>query len=315
MVIGLTSASTSDGAFKIESTFISPPDGSATIGGAHGDVAVSPTGEIYVSVEEGEHPGIQVYSADGRYIRNVPNVPTDLHGFVIASSGESNASIFGASLLGQRILKISLTGEILLEIPSTAIPDEFKTIKNDESIVSLTGVVVAPNGDIYAVDGYGRDFIHRFDKGGRYIDTFGGRDGQWGFRQCHRIAIDPRFEPVRLLCTDRLHNRVVQMDLSGRVLGVLAKDLDWPGALATYRDELAVGNLGGTVVIFDREGRRVATIGRNANSEEVKTNNISPDRWRPDVFYAPHGVAYTSEGNLLVTEWSRWGRLVRIVRH
>jgi len=52
--------------FTMDSKFLAPPPGMATIGDSHGDVAVSPAGEIYVSVQGGDYPGIQAYGADGR---------------------------------------------------------------------------------------------------------------------------------------------------------------------------------------------------------------------------------------------------------
>src|ERR1019366_10704410 len=70
--------------FTMDTKCLTPPDGMATIGDSHGDIAISPAGEIYVSVQGGDHAGIQVYSAQGRYLRNVPGAPTDLHGFIIA---------------------------------------------------------------------------------------------------------------------------------------------------------------------------------------------------------------------------------------
>src|ERR1700691_1937425 len=69
--------------FSLDSKFLTPPTGMATVGDSHGDIAVSPLGEIYVSVQGGDHAGIQVYSANVRYLRNVPGAPTDLHGFII----------------------------------------------------------------------------------------------------------------------------------------------------------------------------------------------------------------------------------------
>ena len=59
------------------------PTGEKQIGSMHGDVAVSSKGEVYVSVQGGSKAGIQVYSAKGKYLRNVPGAPGDFHGFVI----------------------------------------------------------------------------------------------------------------------------------------------------------------------------------------------------------------------------------------
>src|ERR1700719_3179037 len=76
------------------------------IGYMHGDVAVASNGEVYVSVQnmwyvkvylDGKeanadmglgpeyldpYAGLQVYAPNGSYLRNVPNAPTDLHGFI-----------------------------------------------------------------------------------------------------------------------------------------------------------------------------------------------------------------------------------------
>lgn len=301
-------------AFEMDSHFLMPPDGMLTIGDSHGDIAVSPTGEIYVSVQGGLRPGVQVYSGQGHYLRNVPNAPNDLHGFVIAAAPDGMPSIFGARLVGQQIVELALDGKVLLTISGSAIPDQYKARTDDRVSVNLTSVAVAPNGDIYAVDGYGLDFIHRFDRTGRYLNTFGGRGEPWDFKQCHKIALDSRFKPPRLLCADRQHDRLIHMDLEGHVLGVFAAGLRRPSALAVYRDELAVAELGGRVTVFDLQGKVIASIGENDNAQEVRTSQISPDRWDRGLFYSPHGITYDRSGNLLVTEWNQWGRVVLLSR-
>jgi len=266
-------------------------------------------------VEAGDHPGIQVYSPQGRYLRNVPNAPYDFHGFVIATAPDGTPNIFGASLFGQQAMQLTLDGKMVQTIQASSIPDRYKTEQDGKLSLYLTGIAVAPNGDIYVVDGYGRDFIHRFDKSGRYLATFGGQGEPWNFKQCHKIAIDPRFKPARLLCTDRLHDRLIHMDLDGHVLGVFAEGLRWPSALAVFQGELAVAELGGRVTILDLQGRVKASIGTNDNPDEIKTNRVPPEKWQSNLFYAPHGISYDANGNLLVTEWNQWGRMLRVDRN
>ena len=82
--------------------------GMATVGDSHGDIALTPKGEIYVSVQGGEHPGIQVYSAQGKYLRNIPGAPTDLHGFIIARAPDRKFCIYGVSRLAQQIVQMTL---------------------------------------------------------------------------------------------------------------------------------------------------------------------------------------------------------------
>jgi hypothetical protein len=101
------------------------PAGKSQLGNQHGDVAVSSKGEIYVSVMDPQ-AGVQVFAADGKFLRNVPNAPSDFHGFVIRKDVDGQEYLYGPRLQGQSILKMSLDGTIVLEIPATAIPDQFK---------------------------------------------------------------------------------------------------------------------------------------------------------------------------------------------
>jgi hypothetical protein len=298
--------------FVVDGKFFTPPPGMTTIGDTHGDIAVSPAGEIYVSVQGGDHPGLQVYSAQGRYLHNVPGAPPDLHGFIITRATDGKFYIYGVSRLAQEIIQLKLDGERILTIPVSAIPAQYK--KDDKQAVNLTGVAVAPNGDIYVTDGYGLDFIHHFDKSGKYLATFGGKQAPWNFDQCHKIAIDSRFKPVRLICTDRRHDRLVHMDLDGHVLGEFGWGLRLPSALAIHGNELAVAELMGRVSLLDRAGHITAVIGTNDNVDEIRTNKAPPAVWQPDRFYAPHGVTYDAKGNLLVSEFNQYGRISRIER-
>ena len=308
----LLSLSAQAATFVMDTKFLTPPAGMATIGDSHGDIAVSPAGEVYVSVQGGEHSGIQVYSSKGRYLRNVPGAPPDLHGFIITRAPDRKFYIYGVSRLAQEIVQLKLDGTRVLTIPASSVPMQYK--KDDKQAINLTGIAVAPNGDIYVTDGYGLDYIHRFDRNGKYLATFGGKGEPWNFNQCHKIAIDTRFKPVRLICTDRRHDRLVHMDLDGHILGVFGWGLRLPSALAIHGNELAVGELMGRVSLLDRNGHITAVIGTNDNVEEIRTNKAPPQIWQPDRFYAPHGVTYDAKGNLLVTEFNQYGRVTRVDR-
>ncbi|HEY8253163.1 MAG TPA: hypothetical protein VIG39_00905, partial [Rhizomicrobium sp.] len=256
VALGWTFPASATPSFAMDAKFFTPPPGMATVGDSHGDIALTPQGEIYVSVQGGEHAGIQVYSAQGKYLRNIPDAPTDLHGFIIARAPDRKFYIYGVSRLAQQIVQMTLDGKNVLTIPASAIPDQYK--KKEAQAINLTGIAVAPNGDIYVTDGYGLDYIHHFDKTGRYLGTFGGKAEPYAFDTCHKLAIDTRFTPLRLLCTDRKHNRLVHMGLDGHVIGVFAQNLRLPSALSIHGDELAVAELEGRVTILDRDGKMLA---------------------------------------------------------
>ena len=289
------------------------PEGRTNLGNMHGDVAVSSAGEVYVSVQD-PAAGLQVYAPDGRFLRNVANAPSDFHGFVVHKEGDGEF-IYGATMRGQTVVKMRLDGGIVMTIGSAQIPDQFK-IKNARSgqlSLLLTGLDVAPNGDIYVTDGYASDFIHRFDKAGKYLSSFGGKAAPYSFNTLHKLAIDTRFTPARLIACDRANNRVVHMSLTGEFLGVVATDLLLPAAVAISGDNAVIGELNGRVAILDKAGAVVQRVG--ANTEQgTGTNKIPPAQWKTGLVLAPHGVALNDHGDIFVAEFNAFGRVHRFNR-
>ncbi|MBL9153655.1 MAG: hypothetical protein JNK37_14265 [Verrucomicrobiales bacterium] len=291
------------------------PAGMPAMGNQHGDVAVASNGDIYVSLMAGLRSGVQVYSADGTYLRNVPNAPTDFHGFVIRK-GPDGEFIYGPQLGGGKIVKLTLDGQVVLTIPGESIPKKYWQVnpKNQQAALRLTGCDVAPNGDIFVTDGYATDYVHRFNAKGEYLSSFGGKAAPYLFKTLHKIAVDTRFDPPRLVGTDRANNRVVHLSLEGELLGEIATDLLMPAAAVVQGDFLAVGEIKGRVTIFDKANQVVARLGENTNPAEVGTNKIEPAQWRPGVVNAPHGVAFSPSGDLLVSEYSVHGRVLKFAR-
>jgi hypothetical protein len=153
--------------YKPVADWLKLPEGRPQMGNQHGDVAVSSKGEVYVSVQDPQ-AGLQVYAPDGKFLRNVPSAPPDFHGFVIRRQADGEF-MFGVRLREQTIVKMTLDGQVVMTIPASAIPDEFKVrnARSNQLALALTGMDVAPNGDLYDTDGYASDNIQRFDRAGK----------------------------------------------------------------------------------------------------------------------------------------------------
>ena len=292
--------------YEAVADWVKRPEGRDKIGNMHGDVAVSSAGEVYVSVQDAK-AGLQVYGNDGKWIRNVKGAPTDFHGFVIRKLDDGEF-IYGPRLGGQEILKLTLDGKVVLRIPASTIPDKFK----NRGRVRLTGMDVAPNGDLYVTDGYSSDYVHRFDKTGKYLASFGGRGEPYKFRTLHKIIVDTRFSPPRLLGTDRANMRVIHMSLDGKFIGEVAKGLLLPACAAIHGDLAAIGEIKGRVTLLDKEGKVVKQLGYNDKQDEVGTNRTPKIKWRTGIVTAPHGVAFNAKGDLFVAEYSTIGRVHRL---
>lgn len=288
--------------------WLKPAPDMQSIGQAHGDVAVSSNGDVYVSVG-GARGGVQVFDSAGKYLRNVPNAPTDFHGFIIRQE-KAGEFIYGAQLSGQAILKMQLDGRIVLSIAGSTIPPELVAMRDGKPSLRLTNVDVAPDGRIFAVDGYSSDIIHVFDANGKYLESFGGKAAPFGFRTCHKIAIDTRFDPPRILCCDRENRRVVHLSIDGQVLSVV-KEMKRPAAVAVFGEWAAIAEIEGRVSLLDKEGNIVMTLGANDLKEQTATNKVKPADWRTGILTAPHGLDFDSQGNLFVTEFNLYGRVLR----
>jgi hypothetical protein len=311
-VVALAAAAAASN-YSVVPDWLKLPEGRAQLGNQHGDVAVSSAGEVYVSVQD-PAAGLQVFSADGTFLRNVPRAPSDLHGFVIRQQPDGEF-IYGATMFGQTVVKMRLDGTLVMTIGSSSIPDRYKVrnARSGQLALVMTSVDVGPNGDIYVTDGYASDYIHRFNASGAYLSSFGGKQAPYGFSTLHKIAIDTRFQPARIIACDRANNRVVHLSLDGAFLGVVAQDLLLPAAVTIEGDHAIVGELTGRVTVLDRAGAVVTRVG--ANSEQgVGTNKIPPAQWRNGFVLSPHGVATNARGDLFVSEFSAFGRVHRFNR-
>ena len=81
-----------------------------------------------MSVTSGAKAGVQIYDEKGAYLRNLHNAPNDLHGFVIHRE-EGGEFLYGATMNAGTVVKMDLEGQVLMTIPPSKIPDQYKTKK------------------------------------------------------------------------------------------------------------------------------------------------------------------------------------------
>lgn len=290
--------------YEFAPNFIQPPPGKETIGDGHGEIACDAAGNFYVSVQE-ENAGIQVYSPEGKFVKAL-QLPKSLHGFVIRKDG-AEEFIFAAVLGEQRVIKAKLDGTVVLEIAKTAFPEE-----QAKPGLKLTNCDVAPNGDIFVVDGYGKSWIFVFDSTGKFKKVFGGPGEPLKLANTHKIFIDRRFEPARIFACDRGNNRILHLDLDGNLLSVIAdKGLRRPSSASFHGDLVCVAEIAGRVSVWNKEGQQVAELGVNDTAGQTNTPKVEPKDWRVGTVTSPHGITFDNAGNILETEWNKFGRVLR----
>jgi hypothetical protein len=212
-----------------------------------------------------------------------------------------------------------------MEIKPDAFPSDKGKAKDKNgkavNALKLTNCDVAANGDIYLVDGYGKSWVFVFDKDGKFKSVFGGPtqivDGK-GFANTHKIFVDNRFSPARLLCLDRGNNRMFHVDLDGSNPQMIAnKGLRNPSSASFHGELMCVAEIAGRVSVWNKEGKMLAELGSNENTgangtkKETNTPGVKPADWREGVVTSPHGITFDNDGNILETEWNQFGRVLR----
>jgi len=300
-VIALSSTAAAEVAYELVPNFITPPPGKETIGNGHGEIAVDSAGKVYVSVQEA-NAGIQVYGKDGKFIKAL-ELPASLHGFVIRKDGDGEF-IFAAVLGEQKVIKCDLEGKVLMTIPTS----EFPADKIGKGL-KLTNCDVAPNGDIYVVDGYGQSHIFVFGRDGKFKSVFGGPGEPLKLANAHKIFIDRRFEPARVMICDRGHKRMLHTQLDGTFIGEIATEMRNPSSASFHGDLMCVAEIAGNVSVWDKDNKRVADLG--TSPKPTNTPGIEPKDWQQGVVTSPHGITFDNDGNILETEWNKWGRVLK----
>lgn len=293
--------------FSVASGFFEADPGGKALGPCHGGTVVDKAGNIYVTTDTDR--GIVVFSPQGKFLRGTG--PTRIHGLEIRDE-DGTEYIYGARPLEHEVIKIKLTGETVWSI---GFPKDvpFYTEKESKAFQPCA-VTVAPDGSIFIADGYGSNFILKYDRQRKFVKIFGGEGTEEGkFKTCHGIALDTRQGKPLLLVCNRNNNRVEYWDLDGNFVRVIQKDLRMPAAVHIRGDYAVFPELQGRVTVLDKEGRIVAQIGDNPNEKQRANYGLPMDQWTEGICNSPHGASIDKDGNLIVSEWSKFGRVERFV--
>jgi NHL repeat len=119
---------------------------------------------------------------------------------------------------GHQVMKFSPDGKLLLSLGTPGVTGDGPNTFNRPS-----GVMVAPNGDIFVADGHGGESnarVVKFSKDGKFIKAWGQKGSAPGeFNDPHSIAMDSQ---GRVLVADRQNDRIQIFDQDGKFLA------EWP---------------------------------------------------------------------------------------
>jgi len=292
--------------YSITPDFFEQNPDNKPLGPCHGGVVIDKAGNIYVSTDT--ERGVVVYSPAGKFLRAIG--PTRIHGLEVREENGVEY-IYAARPSDHEVVKLKLdgTGEWAIHFPKEA------GIYKDEKGFNPCAVTVAPDGSIFVADGYGANYVLKFDQDRKFVKAFGGPGAEEGkFKTCHGIALDTRQDKPLLLVCNRNNNRVEYWDLDGNFVRIIQKDLRMPAAVHIRGDYAVFPELQGRVTVLDKAGNIVAQVGDNPVPDQRANFGLPQDKWKDGVCNSPHGASIDKDGNLIVSEWSQFGHLHKFSR-
>ena len=117
---------------------------------------------------------------------------------------------------------------------------------------------------------------------------------------------------------DRANSRLQWFDMKGNHLRTQNGFL-FPADIDSQGDLLLVPDLHARITILDAENKPLAQLGddeawRNRVLDKKEAMRTSPQKWIPGQFIHPHDACFDSQGNILVTEWVRGGRVSKLIK-
>ena len=189
-------------------------------------------------------------------------------------------------------------------------PDEFRPSKT----------LHLPSGDFFIIDGYGKDYIHRYNAAGEYQFSFGGDLGEgeaslkhWGPHGGAIEVSDPA-EPVILLALSD-QNKLKRFSLEGNWIDTVLLPGGNPRDIVFHDEHIFIPHLGdnwpddrnaaGYISVLDKQYRVVANLGGSA--PDYRSGNLAPMSHAGHWFHHPHGIGFDQDGSLYVAQFASNG--------
>ena len=267
---------------------------------------IDKAGNVYVTTDTKR--GIVVFSPDGKFLRAVG--PTRIHALEIREE-DGVEHIYAARPSDHEVIKLKLNGEQEWSLQFPPEPGIYKDAKG----FNPCAVTVAPDGSIFVADGYGANYVLKFDKDRKFVKAFGGPgEAEGKFKTCHGIALDTRLGRPLLFVCNRNNNRVEYWDLDGKFVKIIQKDLRMPAAVHIRGDYALVPELQGRATVLNKDGSIAAQLGDNPNEKQRANFGLPQDQWTDGICNSPHGGSIDKDGNLIVAEWTQFGHLHKFSR-
>lgn len=251
---------------------------------------------------------VLVYDKSGKLLTTWGTEYPGAHGLTLFNENGTDV-LFICDNNRHQVIKTTINGRVLMVLDY---PKETGQYAKAEEYIP-TETAIAPNGDIYVADGYGKDFIIQYDAAGRFISYFGGRgSGEQHLLNAHGVCMDFRNnEQPQLIVTSRMQNAFKRYTLSGRYIGTIPLPGAWvcrPVIKGPYlyaavlQTNTRQWQQSGFITILDKNFKVVSNPG---GCEATYVNGELGELYQTvKCFQYPHDVCIDEDENMYVAQWN-----------
>ncbi len=269
------------------------------------EMQMSKDGSLYLCNTDTKN-NIIVYDRSGKVMRTWGTEYPGIHGLTINHEG-GEEFLYLTDTDRHQVYKTTLDGRVLLTIDY---PSEAGIYDNANQFVP-TETTVTDTGEILVADGYGRNYVVRYDQHGRYLGHFAGKgDDLHQVHEAHGICVDRRKGQPTLLVTSRARQEVKRYTMDGQYLSTIKL----PGCSIcrpvihgsnVYFAVLVTKTWGaydGMVAVLDADDRVVSFPGGSAPIYE--NDVLQAPEYDGFTFLNPHDVCIDNDENIYVPQWN-----------
>lgn len=249
-----------------------------------------------------------IYNKEGQLLGKWGTRFPGAHGLQIVKE-QNREVLFITDLNLHRVFKTTLDGEILMEL---TYPKSIGKYANEKEF-RPSWTLHLTNGDFFVLDGYGKDYIMRYNRDGKLLNYFGGPEGgiaHWG---PHGGVIDDRGpgEPELVIAMSD-QQTIKRLTLDGKLI----KEIHLPGSnprmIQIVGEHMFVPHLAdnwpkdreskGYISVLDRNYQIVSNIGGSA--PQYINGTLQPMQQKGGLFRHPHDLVVASDGAIYIPQFA-----------
>lgn len=236
---------------------------------------------------------------------------TSAHGLNLIHEGDQEFLFISDNRKNGKVFKTDLNGKILMTV---GCPTE-SGLYPDPNKFRPAEIVPLKNGDFFVLDGYGADYILRFNAAGKFLGAFGGDLGKgeakiahWG---PHGGNIDWRNPKKPVLIVGLSDQQTIKrFTLDGQWIDTLPFPGGNPRDILFHRGHMFVPHLGddwpkqrnnpGFISVLDFDFKVVANLG--GKPPVYKNGKLLQMHHNTHAFYHPHAMCIAKDGALYIAQ-------------